>query len=102
MHVPNDQQGPLMMPSRFGPNSGMLPGRALGLMNSSASWRPWMEGQGPLGGGCRARGRRAREKEERERGSKEDGGELTNMVNEAGAASGGGGGPRQRGQEEEL
>lgn len=31
--------GPLM-PSRFGPNNAILLGRALGLMNSSASWRP--------------------------------------------------------------
>ncbi|KAI9526045.1 hypothetical protein NQZ68_002593 [Dissostichus eleginoides] len=53
---PMTTRGPLMPPC-FGPNSGMLLGRALGLMNSSASWRPWMEGQGPLGGGCGARGR---------------------------------------------
>lgn len=31
-------------------NSIMLLGRALVLMNSSASWRPWIEGERPLGG----------------------------------------------------
>ncbi|KAA8579523.1 hypothetical protein FQN60_006616 [Etheostoma spectabile] len=53
---PMTTRGPLM-PSQFGLNSGMLLGRAVGLMNPSASWRPWMGGQGPLGTGCRARGR---------------------------------------------
>lgn len=37
------------MASWFGPNSAMLLGRALGLMNSSASWKPWMEDGGHLG-----------------------------------------------------
>lgn len=34
------------MSSWFGLNAVMLLGSALGLMNSSASWRPWMEGLG--------------------------------------------------------
>lgn len=55
---PMTTRGPLMS-SWFGPNSIMLLGTALGLMNSSASWRPWMERQGPLGGGWGAKGRGA-------------------------------------------
>lgn len=38
------------MSSWFGLNAVMLLGSALGLMNSSASWRPWMEGLGAYSG----------------------------------------------------
>lgn len=61
---PMTTRGPLMS-SWFGLNSVMLLGRALGLMNSSASWRPWMEGQGPLWGGWGARGKGRREANQR-------------------------------------
>lgn len=42
--------GPPWCPPGLAQNSIMLLGRALVLMNSSASWRPWMEGERPLGG----------------------------------------------------
>lgn len=64
---PMATRGPLM-PSWFGPNSAMFLGRALGLMNSSASWRPWMEGHGPLGRGWGSQRERDRERERHQAG----------------------------------
>lgn len=43
--MPNDHQGPPDV-LLVGLNAVMLLGSALGLMNSSASWRPWMQGLG--------------------------------------------------------
>lgn len=43
---PMTTRGPPPMSSWFGLNAVMLLGSALGLMNSSASWRPWMQGLG--------------------------------------------------------
>lgn len=41
--------GPPRCPPGLALNSTGLLGRAQGLMNSSASWRPWMEGRRPPG-----------------------------------------------------